>query len=115
VVGLAEARGITEEVAERAVDRLADELERCTTQLSERGQLVEGAARVVAYVDENGAVGKPLVKASPGSGVVQNTLVCIVSPMRLLVFPPATDTDAGAGQRGIAVEARWGAARGAAP
>jgi hypothetical protein len=114
IVGLAEARGIVEEVAERAVDRLADELERCAVRLAEGGQLAEGAARVVAYVDENGAVGKPLVKASPGAGVVQNALVCIVSPMRLLGFPPAA-ADAGAAQRGIAIEARWGAPRGGTP
>jgi hypothetical protein len=109
LVALAEARGIAPEVAREAVDRLADALDACATeavQAAARGKSgahTEGAARVVAPVEESGRVGAPSVRIDPGEGVAESAIVCLVAPVRLLVFPPVE-----AGARGIAVEALWG-------
>ena len=109
LVALAEARGIAPEVAREAVDRLADALDACATQAvevaarSKSGAHTEGAARVVAPVEEDGRVGAPSVRIDPGDGVAESAIVCLVAPVRLLVFPPVE-----AGARGIAIEALWG-------
>jgi hypothetical protein len=105
IVGLAEARGIDPEVARAAVDRVADALDACATQEGQRGTLTNGAARVVAQIDERGIVSGTNVKIDPGPGGVTTAVACFVAPVKMLVFPP---TDAGAAQRGIAVEALWG-------
>jgi hypothetical protein len=110
LVALAEARGIDELAARQAVDHLADELEACAARLEAEGKLAdEGAGRVVAQIDANGTVQGLNVKASPGAAVAANFLVCVVSPLRLTVFP----TGSGPAPRGIALESAWG--RGAAP
>jgi hypothetical protein len=109
LVALAEARGIAPDIAREAVDRLADALDTCAsvgTAATDRGRSggrTEGAARVVAPVEEDGTVGAPSVRIDPGEGVVESAIMCLVAPVRLLRFPPV---DAGA--RGIAVEALWG-------
>jgi len=107
VVALAEARHIPDEDARRIVDHLADELDRCAADLSARGLLVEGAARIVAVA---GPTGTPAlnVRLAPGDAVAQNALLCLVAPVRALTLPPA-----GATTPGLAVEATWGPRPGA--
>jgi hypothetical protein len=103
LVALAEARGISPEIARRAVDQLADALDTCVTLRGKAGGHVDGAARVVAAIDDDGSVERPNVRVDPGEGVVESAIVCLVAPARLLTFP-ATE----AGARGIAIEALWG-------
>jgi hypothetical protein len=103
LVALAEARGIAPAVARSAVDQLADALDTCVTLRGRSGGHVDGAARVVAAIDDSGSVMSPKVRIDPGEGVAASAVVCLVAPVRLLTFPAA---DAGA--RGIAVEALWG-------
>ena len=103
LVALAEARGIAPEVAHRAVDQLADALDTCVTLRGKTGSHIDGAARIVAPINDEGSVGQPNVRIDPGDGVAESAVVCLVAPVRLLTFPAA---DAGA--RGIAVEALWG-------
>lgn len=98
VVGLAEARGMTDAEARAIVDRIADDLESCAQRLDAQGALVEGAARLVAVAD---AAGTPAVnvKLAPGGAVAQNALMCLVAPVRSIPFPKSG---------GLAVEATWG-------
>jgi hypothetical protein len=103
LVALAEARGIAPEVARAAVDRLADALDACITERAQKNSHLEGAARVVAPVEQRGTVGAPSVRIDPGEGVAESAVVCLVAPVRLLTFPPVD-----AGVRGIAIEALWG-------
>ncbi len=103
VVALAEARGLESVTARAAVERLADRLDACITEASRNGGPVEGAARVIAQIDATGAVAATQVRIDPGSGGASNAVVCLVAPMKLLTFPPAT-----ADGRGIAIEAIWG-------
>ena len=103
VVALAEARGIDPQVAKAAIDRLADALDTCATEEGRKGALVDGAARVVARVDEKGNVAGTSVKVDPGEGVAQMAVLCLVAPIRMLTFPPADSA-----ARGLAVEALWG-------
>jgi hypothetical protein len=105
IVALAEARGIDPAVARAAIDRVADALDSCVTQQGQHGALSNGAARVVAQIDERGIVAGTNVKIDPGPGVVTTAVACFVAPMKMLVFPP---TEAGTAERGIAVEALWG-------
>ncbi len=105
IVGLAEARGIDPNVARAAVDRIADALDACAKEQGRRGTLTTGAARVVAQIDERGIVSGTNVKIDPGPGVVTTAVACFVAPTKMLVFPPV---EAGATERGIAVEALGG-------
>ncbi len=106
VVALAEARGIEAVTARAAVDRLADRLDACVTEEARSGGPIEGAARVVARIADNGDVAATNVRIDPGAGAgaAQSAVVCLVSPLKLLTFPPAE----GAAERGIAIEALWG-------
>ena len=103
LVALAEARGIAPEVARRAIDQLADALDTCVTLRGKGGVPVDGAARVVVALEDDGAVGRPNIRVDPGEGVAEAAIVCLVAPIRLLTFP---SSDAGA--RGLAIEALWG-------
>jgi hypothetical protein len=98
VVGLAEARAMTDADARALVDRIADDFETCARRLDAQGALVEGAARVVAVADANGTPGVNL-KHAPGGTVAQNALMCLVAPVRALPFPKSG---------GMAIEATWG-------
>ena len=109
VVALAEARGIDAAVARAAMDRLADEMDACATEEGRRGTLVEGAARVVAQIDDGGIVAGTSMRVNPGAGVAQEAVVCFLAPVKLLVFPPVDGKTASPGAaRGMAVEAIWG-------
>jgi hypothetical protein len=103
-VGLAEARGIPADVAARAVDRVADQLDACEKDLRSQDRFVAGAIRIVAMIDDRGAVEGVNVKISDDKGAAANAILCVVAPVRLLTFPP---NDGDAGQRGIAIEASW--------
>jgi hypothetical protein len=103
VVALAEARAIPAETARAAVDRLADALDACVTERGHHGPLVQGAARVVVQVGGGGAVEATTLRVDPGPGVAESALICLVAPLKLLMFPAA---DGGA--RGFAIEALWG-------
>jgi hypothetical protein len=105
-VGLAEARGISADVAARAIDRVADQLDACEKDLRSQNRFVAGAIRIVAVIDDRGAVEGVNVKLSDDKGAAANAILCVVAPVRLLTFPP-NDGDAGA--RGIAIEASWNA------
>lgn len=100
-IGLAEARGMTPEEARALTEHVADDFESCARRLDSRGALVSGAARVVALADKDGNVAGLNVKVSSGSE--QNTLMCLVAPLRATNFPGRSD----APQRGVALEAAW--------
>ena len=48
IVALAEARGIDQDVARAAVDRVADALDACAAEQGRRGALTNGAARATS-------------------------------------------------------------------
>ena len=103
-IALAEARGIGDAMASRAIDRLADSFEGCAADLDKRRQLVDGAMRVVAGIDPGGTLVGLNVKMGSGNAITANALLCVIAPLKLLTFPPA-EGDAGA--RGIAIETTW--------
>jgi hypothetical protein len=104
IVGLAEARGLTKDVANATVDKIADVLDGCAKRLDGAGKLTSGAARVVAIIDKAGMVAGMKPTFSAGGGVEANAILCLVAPMKQLTFDPTSD-DA---QRGLAIEATWG-------
>ena len=105
-VALAEGRGLSREISQRATDRVADALQRCASDLAARGKLVKGAGRVVALIAPDGNLSGLQVKVAPGTDVAANAILCFIAPIKSLTFPVA-DADAGNGQRGIALEAAW--------
>ena len=105
IVGLAEARGMSDELAKRVADVIADRLDVCATEQASANKLVDGAVRVVAIVDKGGVVAGTSVKVDP-EAATGNALLCVVAPIKQLTFPPTTS----ASQRGFAVEAMWGRA-----
>ena len=94
---------MSDEAARGIVEHLADELERCATNLEARQLLVDGAVRVVAVA---GADGTPAlnVRLAPGDAALQNALLCIVAPIRAMTLPLPTSQ----GTPGLAIEATWG-------
>jgi hypothetical protein len=104
-VGLAEARGLGDAEAKRAIDKLADALDACAKAQAQAGRLSPGAARVVADIDDGGVLGAPRIVLSPGAGAQANALLCLVAPFRMMQF---SSQQADASARGIAVEATWG-------
>jgi hypothetical protein len=107
VVGLAEARGLPKDIANATVDTIADALDGCAKRLDGQGKLASGAARVVAIIDKGGFIAGLKPTFSAGGPVEANAILCLVAPMKQLTFAPTSD-DA---QRGIAIEATWGANR----
>lgn len=103
VVALAEARNMSDDDAHALVDRLASDFEACATKLESEHALVEGAARIVAIAQPSGPPGLN-VRVAPGGDVAQNALLCLVAPVRALMFPKST----GRGAPGMAIEATWG-------
>jgi hypothetical protein len=104
-VGLAEARGIEGPTAAHATDRLADALEACAERLSSQGKLVNGAARIAARIEPDGAPGGLALTMAPGDAVKANALLCFIAPFKMTSFPVAAPD---APPRGIAIEATWG-------
>jgi hypothetical protein len=113
VVALAEARGIEAGSARRAIERLADAVDACTS-LSARGDRgVAGAARVVVQVGADGTVDQASLRVDPqagATGALETAAFCLLAPIKSLVLPP---TDAGT--RGMAIEALWGVSVGPGP
>jgi len=103
VVALAEARGIDPAMAKAAVDHLADRLDSCVTDQGRAGTPVDGAARVIARIDASGNVAATQMRIDPGASGAASAVLCLVAPMKLLSFPPASGDN-----RGLAVEAIWG-------
>jgi hypothetical protein len=103
VVALAEARGIESVTARAAVDHLADRLDACVTDEAHTSGPVDGAARVIAQIDATGTVAATRVRIDPGGSGASSAVLCLVAPMKLLTFPPASGDG-----RGIAIEAIWG-------
>ena len=108
VVALAEARHMKDDDARAMVERIADDLDRCSANLEAQGLLVEGAVRVVAVAGPNGTPALN-VRLAPGDAVAQNALLCIIAPIRATSFPPPAKGET----PGFAVEATWGPSRGA--
>jgi hypothetical protein len=105
VVGLAEGRGMDAVTAAQATDRLADTLEVCVEDLSSRGRLVDGAARIAAQIAPDGTPGGLSIRMAPGDAVKANAILCFIAPFKLTSFPVAGPE---APPRGIAIEATWG-------
>lgn len=104
-VGLAEARGMDPTTTAKVIDKLADSLEACAEDLSSKGRLVDGAARIAAQVSPDGTPIGLALKVAPGAAVTANALLCFITPFKLTSFPAVTPD---APQRGLAVEATWG-------
>ncbi len=101
-IGLAEAREIDPEEANRVVDRLTERFEACAVKLEAEGQLAAGAGRLVVLLDEKGHVTGTDAKLAPGSEVAGAALLCLLAPARALAYPPGKGS-----RRGFAVEAVW--------
>ncbi len=102
-VGLVGARFMSEADAHRIVDRVADDLESCARRLESRGDLVEGAVTLVAFTGPRGTAEVSDIRFAPGGPVAANALECIVSPLRVSVFPVVVP----AGLPAVAIEATW--------
>lgn len=104
-VALAEARGIESAAARRAIDGLADALDRCAAERGGRGRLVSGAARVIVQVASDGEIAAARLTMDPGlaSGATETAVLCLLAPLKTMAFP-AIDS----GARGLAIEAVWG-------
>jgi hypothetical protein len=105
VIALAEARRLSDADARLVVDRIADDLERCATDLQGQGRLVEGAARVVAVAGPDGTPALN-VRLAPGEAVAQNALLCLLAPMRARPLPSPSSQSGE--QVGLAIEVTWG-------
>lgn len=101
-MALAEARGIGDEAGAAITEALAARFEECAAKLQAEGQLVEGAARLVAVAGPTGRAEGFNLKLAPGGPVAQNALLCLMPPAKLVVFP-----DSDGGQRGVAIECTW--------
>ncbi|CAN5638559.1 hypothetical protein BH09MYX1_BH09MYX1_45810 [soil metagenome] len=102
-VGLAEARGTTDDEAKAVVDRVADAASACMQGLAREGKLVDGALRMLVPFDGGGVGGQPQVVFAEGPAVIANGLLCIVAPARMIALAP---NDGGA--RAVALEIAWG-------
>jgi hypothetical protein len=99
-VGLADARGVSEDETHRAIDRVALEATSCFKRAA---TLTRGAARIVLPIDAGGIAGAPQTEFSPPSAALQGML-CVLAPLRLSTFTPDKTT----GARSITIEAAWG-------
>lgn len=108
-VGLAEARGLPRALAEGATDAVADTMQRCLADRLREDRMVQGAARVVARIEDDGNVSGVNVTVSPGADVAANAILCFIAPIKSLTFPPAAAGARGAAsaRRGLAFEAAW--------
>jgi len=105
-VMLSQADGLDEKEAQRATDKLADALDACSRDQTQKGRFTPGAVRLGAEIDEGGVLGPPHVVLSPGGGGQANALLCVVAPFRMLQFS-SRDADASSRRR-FAIDATWG-------
>ena len=103
IVALAESRGMDEGTARAAINALAETLDACVAREARKGTFARGAARLVAQITPDGSVAQTSLRVEPGDGVMENAVLCLLAPAKLLSFP-AID----AGVRGMAIEALWG-------
>jgi hypothetical protein len=96
-VGLAAAKGLTDDETHRVVDRLADEASACFKRTA---NLAVGAARIELPIDDGGTTGTPAMTFSPPASAALG-MVCLLAPMRLTTFAPGAT-------RSITIEAAWG-------
>jgi hypothetical protein len=106
-VALAGEQGVGADVAIAAVEHLADTLDACATDLAQHGKLVDGAVRVRMAIAPDGAPLVSHVDVAPGNAVAANAILCVLAPLKLLTFP-ASDPNAGATARTMAIDATWG-------
>lgn len=100
-VGLAEARGIELSEAREATSRLARAVQVCV----DREHIVDGAARVVLFLEPSGAVRKDAIVRVEPLEATHGAILCVIPPAKELAFSSSRDE-----QRGIAFELLWGAA-----
>jgi hypothetical protein len=105
IVALAESRGMDAATARAAINALAETLDACVAREARKGTFARGAARVVAQIAPDGSVAQTSLRVEPGNGVMENAVVCLLAPAKLLSFPVID-----AGVRGMAIEALWGSA-----
>ena len=109
VIALAESRGLPKDAAQKQMDRLAESFEKCLANLETKAPLKQGAVRIIVPIDEGGLPIEPQVSkisdASPETRVT--TLVCVIAPAKMTVFPPPGPISSDAGTRGLAIEATW--------
>jgi len=103
-VALAGEHGVGD-AAVGAVERLADSLDVCATDLAQRGKLVDGAVRVRLSIAPDGAPVVSHVDVAPGNAVAANAILCVLAPLKLLTFPPS---DGAATARTMEIDATWG-------
>jgi hypothetical protein len=109
MVALASGDGLSPEVAIAATAHLANSLDGCATDLGRAGKLVQGAARLTATISDEGTVDAVALTVAPGSAVKAQALLCLVSPAKLLSFPPkGRALGELPGSRVLVVEATWG-------
>jgi hypothetical protein len=106
IVGLAEARGMSDNDAKAVTSKVADLLDACVTQEGQRtGTALSGVARIVAQIGQDGSVeGTKLTipDGEPGS-TLAIALRCLDAPIKLMSFPPSSEA-----RRGFAIETKWG-------
>jgi hypothetical protein len=109
-VALAGEQGVGAEVAVAAVERLADSLDGCASDLAQHGKLVDGAVRVRMAIAPDGAPVVSHVDVAPGNAVAANAILCVIAPLKLLTFPASdpNDPNAKATARTMAIDATWG-------
>ena len=104
VVGLAEARAMSNADAKSAVSHIADALDACVTDAGRTsGTAPAGVARIVAQIAPDGSVAGTNLTVAPGGAVLAIALRCLDAPIKLMSFPPSTET-----RRGFAIEVKWG-------
>jgi hypothetical protein len=104
-IALTRQTGLGAEMGTRTADHLADALDACATNLAAKGKLVDGAIRIEASVADGGSVTVTRVTVAPGDAVAANALLCVMAPLKLTMFAPAS-SDGGA--RAFAIDASWG-------
>lgn len=109
MIALAESRGVSKEEAKKQMDRLAEGFEKCLATLDKKAPLKPGAVRIIVPIDDGGLPGDVQVSkisdSTPETRVT--TLVCLIGPAKMTVFPPPGPTSPEAGTRGMAIEATW--------
>jgi hypothetical protein len=104
-VALAGEQGVDSAVAVGAVERLADSLDACATDLAQHGKLVDGAVRVRMSIAPDGAAVVSHVDVAPGNAVAANAILCVLAPLKMLTFPAS---DGKGPARTMAIDATWG-------
>lgn len=106
-VGLVGSHFMTEQDAQRIVERIADDLELCARRLDEQKLLVPGALQLVAMTGTRGNAEITDMRVAPGGAVAAGALECVLAPLRASAFPVVTP----AGTPALAVDVMWSGSR----